>query len=76
MYTINLEAKTPVMKRVNRKHDWIIAFRVDGRLIQQIAHQKGAIRIKCSTMHSEEENGEISEGRLAFGKVVSLTLLS
>ena len=65
-------AGTAEVERLYPEHDWIIAFRVDGRLILQLAHRKGTIGVQCSELHSEEE-GKIVEGRLVFAKVVSVS---
>jgi len=62
---------TAEVERLFPKHDWIIAFRVDGRLILQLAHRKGTIGVNCSELQSEE-GGAIMEGRLIFAKVVSI----
>jgi hypothetical protein len=59
-----------MVKQLHPNHDWIIAFRADGRLISQLAHRRGVIKVKCSTMQTEER-GRILEGRLVFAKIVS-----
>lgn len=59
-----------MVKQLNPKHDWIIEFRVDGRLVSRLAHRKGIIKVQCSEINTEED-GQILEGRLVFAKVVS-----
>lgn len=66
---IHLRA-TQLVKQLNPRHDWIVAYRVDGRLIHQVALRKGAFHEVCSEMHSEDE-GKIYQGKLTFAKVVS-----
>jgi hypothetical protein len=71
VFRIHLRA-SDLVKKLNPRHDWIVAYRVDGRLIHQVAIRKGDFHEVCSEIHSEEEDGVIVQGRLTFAKVVSL----
>ena len=71
VFRIHLRA-TEIVQKLHPKRDWIVAYRVDGRLIHQVAIRKGTFHEVCSEMHSEDEDGVIVQGRLTFAKVVSL----